>query len=229
MRGMGRPRLCRKQTGRAASAAASSGRLIRVVAGAVASVAPSPRVSDRQNGPSIRRRRQYGCAESTGCRSGAWSPRKDAGSAASVVRSALLCEQVGERYAVERGGIYTLPTQWQTWCESSRRVCHAYNDDPAMGTDCWEPRSRRTSSRSSLHHRGEGAVVARGACPRLPAREMRITCEPSRVRSACMVQASEQVVPRQRCPTGAGGRPPRGGGGVTDPTWRKETHKVIPI
>lgn len=74
-----------------------------------------------------------------------------------------------------------------------------------MGTDFWEPRSRRTASRSSLHHSREEAVVARRARPRLPTREMRITFEPSRVSSACMVQAYEQVVPLRRRPTSAGG------------------------
>ena len=73
-----------------------------------------------------------------------------------------------------------------------------------MGTGFWEPRSRRASSRSSLHHSREEAVVARRARPRLPTREMRITFEPSRVSSACMVQAYEQVVPLRRRPTGAG-------------------------
>jgi len=73
-----------------------------------------------------------------------------------------------------------------------------------MGTDFWEPRSRRTSSQSRLPHSREEAVVARRARPRLPTREIRITFEPSRVSSACMVQADEQVVPLQRRPTSAG-------------------------
>jgi hypothetical protein len=73
-----------------------------------------------------------------------------------------------------------------------------------MGTDFWEPRSRRAASRSSPHHSREEAVVARRARPRLPTREMRITFEPSRISSACTVQAYEQVVPLRRRPTGAG-------------------------
>ena len=73
-----------------------------------------------------------------------------------------------------------------------------------MGTGFWEPRSRRAASRSSPHHSREEAVVARRAHPRLPTREIRITFEPSRVSSACMVQAYEQVVPLRRRPTGAG-------------------------
>ena len=73
-----------------------------------------------------------------------------------------------------------------------------------MGTGFWEPRSRRASSRSRPPHSREEAVVARRARPCLPTREMRITFEPSRVSSACMVQAYEQVVPLRRRPTGAG-------------------------
>jgi hypothetical protein len=46
--------------------------------------------------------------------------------------------------------------------------------------------------------------VARRARPRLPTREMRITFEPSRISSACIVQAYEHVVPLRRRPTGAG-------------------------
>jgi hypothetical protein len=46
--------------------------------------------------------------------------------------------------------------------------------------------------------------VARRACPHLPTREIRITFEPSRVSSACIVQAYEQVVPLRRRPTGTG-------------------------
>jgi hypothetical protein len=73
-----------------------------------------------------------------------------------------------------------------------------------MGTGFWEPRSRRAPSRSSPHHSREEAVVARRAHPRLPTREIRITFEPSRVSSACMVQAYEHVVPLRRRATGAG-------------------------
>ena len=73
-----------------------------------------------------------------------------------------------------------------------------------MGTGFWEPRSRRASSRSSPPHSREEAVVARRACPRLPTREIRITFEPSRVSSACMVQAYEHVVPLRRRSTGTG-------------------------
>jgi hypothetical protein len=46
--------------------------------------------------------------------------------------------------------------------------------------------------------------VARRARPRLPTREIRITFEPSRVSSACMVQAYEHVVPLRRRPPSAG-------------------------
>jgi hypothetical protein len=73
-----------------------------------------------------------------------------------------------------------------------------------MGMDFWERRSRRAASRSSPHHSREEAVVARRARPRLPTREIRITFEPSHISSACMMQAYEPVVPRQRRPTGAG-------------------------
>jgi len=73
-----------------------------------------------------------------------------------------------------------------------------------MGTDFWEPRSRRGSARSRPPHSREEAVVARRARPRLPTREIRIMFEPSRVSSACIVQAYEQVVPLRRRPTGAG-------------------------
>jgi hypothetical protein len=68
----------------------------------------------------------------------------------------------------------------------------------------WEPHCRRASSRSSPPHSREEAVVARRVRPRLPTREIRITFEPSRISSACMVQAYEQVVPHRRRPTGAG-------------------------
>ena len=73
-----------------------------------------------------------------------------------------------------------------------------------MGTGFWEPHCRRVSSQSSPLHSREEAVVARRVRPRLPTREMRITFEPSRVSSACMVQAYEHVVPLRRRPTGAG-------------------------
>ena len=73
-----------------------------------------------------------------------------------------------------------------------------------MGTDFWEPHSRRVASHSSPRHSREEAVVARRVRPRLPTREIRITFEPSRVSSACMVQAYEHVVPLRRRPTGAG-------------------------
>ena len=73
-----------------------------------------------------------------------------------------------------------------------------------MGTGFWEPHCRRASSRSSPLHSREEAAVARRVRPRLPMREIRITFEPSRVSSACMVQAYEQVVPLRRRPTGAG-------------------------
>ena len=73
-----------------------------------------------------------------------------------------------------------------------------------MGMDFWEPRSRRAASRSSPQHSREEAVVARRARSRLPLREIRITFEPRRVSSACMVQAYEQVVPLRRRSTGAG-------------------------
>jgi RNA-directed DNA polymerase len=103
-----------------------------------------------------------------------------------------------------QGGGVTLPTKWQTWCESSRRVCHAHTYAPAMGTGFWEPRSRRAASRSSPHHSREEAVVARRARPCLPTREMRLTFEPRRVSAACMVPADEPVVPLRRRPPGAG-------------------------
>ena len=73
-----------------------------------------------------------------------------------------------------------------------------------MGTDFWEPRSRRALSRSRPPHSREEAVVARRARPRLPTREIRITFEPTRVRSACIVQVYEPVVPLRRRSTGAG-------------------------
>lgn len=72
-----------------------------------------------------------------------------------------------------------------------------------MGTGSWEPHCRQASSRSSPLHSREEAVVARRVRRRLPTREIRITFEPSRVSSACMVQAYEQVVPLRRRPTGA--------------------------
>jgi hypothetical protein len=73
-----------------------------------------------------------------------------------------------------------------------------------MGTGFWEPHCRRASSQSSPLHSREEAVVARRVRPRLPTREIRITFEPSRISSACMVQAYEQVVPLRRRPTSAG-------------------------
>ena len=73
-----------------------------------------------------------------------------------------------------------------------------------MGTGFWEPRSRRASSRRTPQRSRQEAVVARRARPRLPLWEIRITFEPSRISSACMVQAYEQVVPLRRRPTGVG-------------------------
>ena len=67
-----------------------------------------------------------------------------------------------------------------------------------MGTDFWEPRSRRVSSWSSPHHSREEAVVARRARTRSTTLEVRITFEPSRVSPACVAQAYERVVPITR-------------------------------
>ena len=53
-------------------------------------------------------------------------------------------------------------------------------------------------------HRRKEAVVARRVRPGLPTLEVRVTCEPSRVSSAWIVQAYEQVVPLRRRPLAPG-------------------------
>ena len=73
-----------------------------------------------------------------------------------------------------------------------------------MVTGFWGRHSRWGGRLRNRRHSREEAVVARRARPRLPTREIRITFEPSRVSSACMVQAYEHVVPLRRRPPSAG-------------------------
>jgi len=69
-----------------------------------------------------------------------------------------------------------------------------------MGTGFWAPRSTRYRLGSPLCHRSKEASVARRARRTLRTLEVHSTCEPSRVSSACVAQAYEQVVPVTRRP-----------------------------
>jgi hypothetical protein len=68
-----------------------------------------------------------------------------------------------------------------------------------MVTGFWGHRSRQDSALRGRGPNSEEAVVARRA--RMPTLEIRLPCEPSRVSPEWVVQAYEQVVPRQRRPT----------------------------
>jgi retron-type reverse transcriptase len=97
-----------------------------------------------------------------------------------------------------QGGVSTLPTKLQKMSSSARRASRVHSFDPAMGPGFWAHLSRGCSPTTSHRSGSEEAVMARRERPHSLMLEIRITFEPSRVSSACVAQADEQVVPSTR-------------------------------
>jgi hypothetical protein len=108
-----------------------------------------------------------------------------------------------------QGGIVTLPTKLPTFWESTRRACHGHNGDPGMVMGFWGRHSSEWRLATAPRHGSTEASVARRVRTRSTPLEGRLTCEPSRVGSACVAQAYARVVPITRRPAPRAGSPPQ--------------------
>ena len=97
-----------------------------------------------------------------------------------------------------QGGVVTLLTKLQTWCESSRRVFRVHNCVLGMGMGFWVPHSTWCPPGTVPHPRSKETVVARRADTPHQILEVHRTFEPGHISPACVVQAYEWVVPIRR-------------------------------
>jgi hypothetical protein len=121
-------------------------------------------------------------------------------------------------------GESTLPTKLLTCRESSRQVFHEHHCDPGMGMDFWEHLSSECPLMHTPRHGHKEASGARRGHRRRTTLVVRLTCEPSRVRPACVVQAEARVVPLTRRPTPPARAPQQAEGAPPTPPVGRRPH-----